>query len=251
MVHEAVLNACDALDGVKHGVIENPSRCHFDPKVLQCEGGDQPSCLTSSQVETARALYSPVTNPNTGAVIYPALQPGSELVWNITVGPEPALATLDAFKYVVFGDPSWDWRGFDLARDIDRTTKAMGVLATQDTNLQPFFDRGGKLLMYHGWNDTTVAPEQSVIYFKAVTDLAGKSVIGKSIQLYMVPGMNNCGAGEGTDTFDVMNAIEGWVASGKAPASILASHMTNGKADRIHPLCPYGKTAKWKGVGTT
>src|SRR3989442_1228877 len=105
MVHDAVLNACDALDGVKDGVIENPSRCKFDPKVLQCESADGPTCLTAAQVETARALYAPVKNPNSGGVIYPALQPGSELVWNVTGGPEPIGTALEAFKFVVFANP--------------------------------------------------------------------------------------------------------------------------------------------------
>jgi feruloyl esterase len=251
MVHDAVLNACDALDGVKDGVIENPARCKFDPKVLQCEGVDGPNCLTAAQVETARALYAPVKNPNSGAVIYPALQPGSELVWNVTGGTEPIGTALEAFKFVVFGDANWDWRRFDPSTDIEKTVRAFDVMATNNTNLKPFFDRGGKLMMYHGWNDTQVAPEQSTTYFNAVTSLAGKGSIAKSIQLYMVPGMNHCAGGPGTDSFDKMAAMESWIATGKAPESIVASHMTDGKPDRTRPLCPYGKVAKWKGAGST
>ncbi len=251
LVHDAVLKACDRLDGVQDGVIENPVRCRFDPKVLQCEDADGPSCLTAAQVETARALYAPVRNPNSGAVIYPGLQPGSELGWNITGGPEPIGTALDAFKYVVFGDPSWDWRRFDPATDIERTMKAMDVLATNNTNLKPFFDRGGKLLLYHGWNDTQVAPEQSTNYFSAVVGNAGKGAVGKSIQLYMVPGMNHCQGGAGTDTFDKIAAMEQWEEKGTAPDQIVASHRTDGKVDRTRPLCPFGNVARWKGTGST
>lgn len=251
MVHDAVLAACDANDGVKDGVIENPARCKFDPKVLQCEGADGPTCLTAAHVESARALYAPVKNPNSGAVIYPALQPGSELVWNVTGGPEPVGTALEAFKFIVFGDPNWDWRRFDPATDIEKTVRAFEVMATSNTNLKPFFERGGKLLMYHGWNDTQVAPEQSTAYFNAVTSLAGRGAIGKSIQLYMVPGMNHCAGGDGTDDFDKVAAMEQWLASGKAPDSIVAAHLTDGKADRTRPLCPYGKVARWKGTGST
>jgi feruloyl esterase len=251
MVHDAVLNACDALDGVKDGVIENPALCKFDPKTIQCEGADGPSCLTAAQVETARALYSPVRNPSSGAEIYPALQRGSELVWNVTGGPEPIGTALEAFKFVVFGDANWNWRRFNPSTDIEKTMRAFEVMATSDTNLKPFFSRGGRLLMYHGWNDTQVAPEQSTKYFNAVVSHAGKSAIGKSIQLYMVPGMNHCAGGDGTDTFDKMAAMEAWAASGKAPDSIVASHVAAGKVERTRPLCPYGKVAKWKGAGST
>jgi feruloyl esterase len=79
----------------------------------------------------------------------------------------------------------------------------------------------------------------------------GKGVVGKSIQLYMVPGMGHCQGGPGTDTFDKVAAIEQWVATGKAPDQIVASHLTAGKVDRTRPLCPYGKTAKWRGTGST
>jgi len=251
MVHDAVLNACDALDGVKDGVIEDPGRCKFDPKTIQCEGADGPSCLTAAQVETARALYAPIKSPRSGAGLYPALQRGSELVWNVTGGPQPVGTAVEAFKYVVFGDPSWDWRRFDLETDFDKTVRAFEVIETSETNLKPFFSRGGKLLMYHGWNDTQVAPQQSPKYFEAVVAKSGRSVVGKSIQLYMVPGMNHCAGGDGTDTFDKMAAMERWAASGKAPESIVASHITSGKVDRTRPLCPYGKVARWKGTGTT
>jgi feruloyl esterase len=253
MIHEAVLEACDALDGVKDGVLENPSRCRFDPKTLQCAGEDGPTCLTKPQVETAQALYAPVRHPKTGVVIAPALlEPGSELGWGTLAGPEPLNTALDAFKYVVFKDPAWDWRRFNAATDIALAEKLdNGVLNSAVVNLKPFFDRGGKLLMYHGWSDQQVAPSNSVEYFSKVSRAAGKSAAGKSIQLYMVPGMGHCQGGPGTDTFNKMAAIEEWVDTGRAPESIVAAHATDGKVDRKRPLCPFGKVAKWKGSGST
>jgi len=251
-VHNAVLGACDALDGVKDGVLENPARCRFDPKVLECTGADGPGCLTRAQVETARVLYAPVKNP-AGATIFPALlQRGSELGWATLAGPEPLGNALEAFKYVVFQDPSWDWHRFNPATDIELAVKMdNGVLNLTDPNLKPFFDRGGKLLMYHGWADPQVASMNSVNYFNDVVGKVGKRVVGSSIQLYMIPGMNHCQGGPGTDTFDKMGAIEQWVASGRAPDQIIASHRTDGSVDRTRPLCPYGKVAKWKGAGGT
>ena len=253
MIHNAVLESCDALDGVKDGVIENPTRCRFDPKALECKGPDGPACLTPAQVDTARALYAPVKNPKNGALIFPALLlPGSEMDWRVLAGPEPISTALEAFKYVVFQDASWDWHRFNPATDIDLAQKAdHGVLNSGNANLQWFVKRGGKLLMYHGWADPQVAPLNSVDYFNNVTRELGKSVVGTSIQLYMVPGMAHCQGGPGTDTFDKVAAIEQWINTGNAPAQIVASHTTGGKVDRTRPLCPYGKVAKWNGSGST
>ena len=253
MVHDAVLAACDATDGVKDGVIENPETCKFDPKVLECRAGDGPGCLTTAQVETARALYAPVKNPANGAFLMPALlQPGSELGWSTLAGPAPLGNALEAFKFIVFKNPDWDWHSFNPATDITLALKVdNGLLDYTDANLKPFVDRGGKLLLYHGWADPQVTPMGSVNYFNDVVKKLGKGVVSKNIQLHMVPGMNNCQGGPGTDTFDKMAAIERWVATGTSPDHIVASHLTNGKVDRTRPLCPYGKVAKWKGAGTT
>jgi feruloyl esterase len=253
MIHEAVLQACDALDGVKDGGIENPTRCHFDPKVLACKGADGPDCLTAAQIETVRALYAPVKNPQTGAEVEPALlQPGSELGWATLAGPVPLVNAREAFKFLIYKDPSWDWHTFNPATDIDRALKTdTGLVDLQDVNLKPFFDRGGKLLMYHGWADPQVTAMGSVEYFNDIVKQLGKGVVGKSVQLYMVPGMNHCGGGPGTGTFDKMAVIEQWVATGTAPDQIVASHLTAGNVDRTRPLCPYGKVATYKGTGST
>jgi feruloyl esterase len=253
MIHNAVLQACDALDGVKDGVIENPRRCRFNPAVLMCKGADSPTCLTAAQVETAKAIYAPVKNPKTGKVIFPALmQPGSELEWNVLVGQEPYSTAVEAFKYIVFNDPNWDWHHFDPATDIDLAVKRdNGLMNFTDPNLKPFFDHGGKLLMYQGWADPRVTSLNSVTYFEDVVHTVGKDVAGKSLALYMVPGMNHCEGGVGTDTFDKMAAIEKWVETGKAPDHIIASHITNGVTDRTRPLCPYPQVARYKGTGST
>jgi feruloyl esterase len=103
--------------------------------------------------------------------------------------------------------------------------------------------------MYHGWADPQVPAQNSVRYFDDVVKATGKDVVGKSVQLYMVPGMGHCRGGEGTDTFDLMAAMEQWMSRGTAPGQILASHTTDGLIDRTRPLCPWGQVAKWKGTG--
>jgi feruloyl esterase len=252
MVHDAVLAACDARDGVKDGVIDNPTRCNFNPSVLACKGADGPSCLTAAQVETMRALYAPMKNARGDILSPPLLQPGTELGWGTLAGPNPLGLATDAMKYIVFKDADWDWHRFNPATDFDLALKSDdSVLGLTDPNLRPFFDRGGKLLMYHGWADPQVPAQNTVRYFNEVVKTTGKGVVGKSIQLYMVPGMNHCAGGPGTDTFDKMGAIEHWVETGRAPEQIIASHVKDGKADRTRPLCPYPQVAQYKGTGST
>ncbi|MBI4886321.1 MAG: tannase/feruloyl esterase family alpha/beta hydrolase [Acidobacteria bacterium] len=252
LIHAAALNVCDGLDGVKDGVIENPRACAFDPQVLECRAGEHGPCLTAAQVESARAHYAPVRHPATGELVMPGLERGSELSWATLGGPQPIDNALEALKYVVFEDASYDWRRFNLAADLARFDAAdNGVLASADPNLKPFFERGGKLLIYHGWSDPQVVPGNTVEFFTRAVDAAGRDAVGASIQLYMVPGMNHCQGGAGTDRFNPVAAIEAWIAGGKAPTRITASRVENGAVVRTRPLCPYGEVARWDGTGST
>ena len=249
-IHRAVMAACDKLDGAEDGVVENPRACRFDPKVLECKDGDGPSCLTAEQVETAKLVYSEVKHPATGRTLYaPLLVPGSELAWATLAGPQPFPNALDAYRFLAHANPDWDPKSFDVNTDIELMDRAGAVLNTVTPDLRPFFKRGGKLLMYHGWNDRQVPAMSSVTYFERVLETAGRQSAGASIQLYMVPGMDHCQGGVGTDTFDKVAALEQWVTSGRAPSSIVASHATEGKIDRTRPLCPYPQIARYKGTG--
>jgi feruloyl esterase len=252
LVHGAAVAACDANDGVQDGIIEDPQSCRFDPRVLQCTV-DGAGCLTAAQVESARALYAPVLDPHTGAQILPGLAPGSELGWATAASPRPVATALDAFRYIVFQDSNWDPATFNAATDIERTLRADSndVLNSGSTDLKAFFDRGGKLLMYHGWSDTQVTPLNSIDYFQKVVARFGTQVAGTSIQLYMVPGMNHCSGGPGTDQFDKVAAIEQWMTTGAAPERITASRVANATIERTRPLCPYGRVARWTGSGST
>ncbi len=252
-IHQAVLAACDALDGVEDGVLENPRRCKFDPKLLECKGADGPGCLTAPQVEAARKIYGSSTNPRTKQALYPGLERGSELGWSTWGGPKPLSIGLDYFKYVVLENESWDFRTLDFDKDIARAEKldSSRINAT-DPNLKPFFARGGKLIQYHGWNDPQISPGNSVDYYKSVVDtLGGAGKLADSYRLFMVPGMAHCGGGDGTSSFDMPAALERWVEEKKAPERIVASRVRNGKADRTRPLCPYPQIAVYMGKGST
>ncbi len=252
-IHRAVLAACDARDGVKDGLIENPSLCKFDPQVLLCKGADGADCLTAPQVEAARKVYSPGKNPRTGAELFPSLAPGSELGWGtMGGGPEPYGNILDQYRYVVFKDAAWDWRTFDFDRDIPRSEHPENVVMNAtDPNLKPFFAHNGKLLIYHGWSDPNVSPFNTIKYYQSVLDtMGGASKTSGNVRLFMAPGMGHCGGGEGPNTFDKVGTLDSWVEDGKAPESILASHSTDRKVDRVRPLCPYPQVAKYKGTGS-
>jgi feruloyl esterase len=251
-IHRAALQACDALDGLKDGVIENPTVCRFDPGVLECNGPDGPACLTAPQVEAARKIYSGPINPKTGKLIAPGLEPGSELGWANMAGPRPLPHGDEYFKFVIFANPNWDYRTLNFDRDAALAEKLDGdrINAT-DPNLKEFFQRGGKLLQYHGWSDQQVAPGNSVDYYNAVANrMGGLSKIQDSYRLFMVPGMGHCSGGDGTDTFDVVEALESWVEHGTAPAQIPASRVRAGKIDRTRLLCSYPQIAKFKGAGS-
>jgi feruloyl esterase len=251
MIHNAVLNACDSLDGAKDGVIENPLKCNYDYSKLLCKAGDGPDCLTKGQVESAMAMTSPIKDPQSGKVLYEGrLMPGSELGWATLGGPQPIGLAISGLQNVLFRDRNWDYHALNVSTDLDRADKSdNGVLFTGDPNLKPFFDHGGKLLMYHGWSDPQVNPINSVIYYNNVVKTVGKNKTANSIALFMIPGMNHCSGGPGADTFDKVKVIEEWVEKGKKPTKIIASHSTNGKVDKTHPLCPFGQVAKYNGSG--
>jgi feruloyl esterase len=252
LVHNAVLEACDGIDGVKDGVIEDPARCTFDPKVLECKGADLSACLTPPQVEAARTIYSASINPETNREIT-GLAPGSELGWATWGGPQPLAISFDHFKYVVFKDANWDYRTFNPQHDFAVAEQTDGnTINALDPNLEPFFDRGGKLLQYHGWSDPQISPGNSVQYYKRVADrVGGPDTIQRSYRLFMVPGMAHCGGGEGPNSFDMVGALEQWVEKGQAPDRIVASRMRDGAIDRTRPLCPYPQVATFKGTGST
>jgi feruloyl esterase len=253
VIHKAVLAACDAMDGVKDGVLDDPTKCNFDPGVLECKDADGADCLTKPQVEAARKIYTPATNPRTGEQIFPPMERGSELVWGrLAGGPKPIELADDYFKFVVFEDPRWDFRTLNFDGDVTKAMKKdAGVLSATNPDLRPFFARGGKLITYHGWTDQQVMPENSINYMKSVVAAVGEAKVDASYRLFMVPGMNHCGGGDGPNKFDMLGALELWKEDEKAPDALIASHVTDGKVDRTRPLCAYPEVAKYKGSGST
>jgi feruloyl esterase len=252
MVHDAVLNACDKLDGLQDGLIDDPRACHFDPQVLLCKGGDAPNCLTAPQVQTARTILSPMKS-STGAKLFPRLEPGTELRWaRLAGGPQPADLFNDYFRWIVFKNLNWDWRTFSVDRDTALAdADAKGIVALEP-NLSAFAEHRGKLIIYHGWADQQVAPEASVEFYEALQGATqrAKAPADAWARLFMVPGMAHCSGGEGPDQFDKMSAITDWVEHAKLPDSLVASRVVGGKTVRTRPLCPYPQVARYSGSGS-
>ena len=252
LIHQAVVEACDARDGAKDGVLEDPTRCDFDPGTLECKGEDAATCLTPAEVSAARKIYAPIVNPRTRETIFPGLSPGSELAWGTVAGPQPLAFPREIYQFIVFKDPMWDYKMLDLDRDVARAEKAYdGMMDAINPDLTAFFKRGGKLLQYHGWSDQAVAPANSVNYYNSVVRKSGgDGRVQQSYRLFMVPGMTHCAGGEGTSSFDALAALERWKEQGQAPAHIPASRMAGGVVNRTRPLCPYPEVATYKGAGS-
>jgi feruloyl esterase len=253
VIHRAVLDACDAKDGVVDGVIEDPTRCNFDPKNIQCYGSDAPSCLTAAQAETARKIYAGAKTSD-GKQIYSGLEPGSEVSWNSMVGgAEPISISNSFFSYIVFGDPKWDYHTFDVGRDTQVAASKVGkAVDANDPNLKAFKERGGKLIVYQSWGETVVPPRSILDYYKSVESvMGGQRQTQDFFRTFVVPGMGMCPGFSNADAFNPLAAMEQWREKNVPPDKILASYIADGKTYKTHPVCPYPQVAIYRGSGDT
>jgi feruloyl esterase len=272
VLQRAAVAACDALDGVKDGIITNPRACTFDPKTVQCHGanadGDGADCLTAAQVTAAAKIYSGPKNPRTGARIYPGYTPGTEALpmnWRVVLtgsdGRPPIVNEFAQafFSNMVFANPAWNFKTFDFDRDVDATLKKIGpIVNAQNPDLTAFKARGGKLIQYHGWGDAALPPQSSIIYFESVqARMAPKNHgTGDFYRLFMAPGMAHCGGGIGaTELLDpVVLALDRWVEEDVAPDQLIATGTVPddpAKTKMARPVCPYPQVAEYKGRGDT
>ena len=182
-VEAAALAACDANDGVKDSVIENPASCHFDPGALLCKGGESDACLTAPQVASLRKLYA-----GPGAAIMPGFSPGGEAppgrweTWMTGARPGDSrhLAFGDNFfKYMVYDDPSWDYKTSSLERNLQASEAKTGSrLNATDADLSQFRARGGKLILFHGWSDPAIPPQSTIDYYQSIMRKMGRQGLG-------------------------------------------------------------------------
>jgi feruloyl esterase len=246
----AVIGACDVLDGVKDGIVNDPSMCTFDPATLLCRAGDAADCLTAAQVASAKTAYSAVKTKS-GELVYPGHAPGFEAGWRMPTPGAPLNPLFaDMPRYIGHQDAQWDVMSFDLDTDLALALKNASFIEANDPNLARFKARGGKLLLYHGWADPGPAPANTIRYYSEVIRTLG-SKQDDWMRLFLLPGVGHCGGGPGPDQADFVGALERWRESGAAPDQIRASHVTNNRVDMTRPLCPYPQVAHYKGEGST
>ena len=257
VIHEAALDACDTLDGLKDGIIGDVEHCKFDPGVIQCKGPDGPTCLTAPQVDAARKIYAGPTISRTTQEIYSPMYPGSELGWaQLAGGDAPLGIPVEFFKYYVFKDPNWDYktRPIDFDKDVALADKPeIQPVNAVDPDLRKFFARGGKLLLVDGWADTSVPPKVAINYYKNVLAKVGASAVKESMRFFMVPAMSHGPGTNGAENinFDALSVVEQWKQSGKAPDQLIVSHYKNGMDVGKRLVCQYPQVARYQGSGNT
>ena len=258
LLHNSVMQACDALDGINDGILGDPRKCHFEPESLLCESGDGPNCLMPKEAAAAKAIYAGARNPRTGESLFPGWIRGSETLpdgggsWSGYFIDRPEPARLSFWRFWMFGDPNWDPLSFDFDRDMRYAGAHLNFISAVDPDLSAFQKHGGKLLMYQGWADPVVPPEDTIQYFESVQrKMGGFASTSSFARLFMVPGMGHCRGGSGPDVFDSLGALDEWVDQGRAPNKITAQHIMNKAVDRTRPLCSYPEQAVWTGKGST
>ncbi len=255
VIHRAVLDKCDKLDGVQDGLLEDPTRCTFDPQEIACRSGDGPACLTPPQVEAAQKIYAGPTNPRTKERVWSPLYRGSELDWAFfTEAPGPAGIAISTLRDVVLKDPTWDFRTtpIDYDRHVALADQAdIARVNASNPDISAFVKQGGKLILSGGWNNALVPAGAVVDYYRSVRETIGAASTQQAVRLFMVPGMIECNGGPGTDTFDMLGVMRGWVERGQAPNQVLASRVERGQVVRTRPLCAYPQVATYRGQGST
>lgn len=274
-IQKASLEACDALDGVKDGILNDPSKCHFDPQVLLCKGEETLDCLTAPQIQTLKSIYSGSVDRQ-GKTVFPGYTPGDEVGWREWVigqdptGPSGFRYVENYFRYMVTGDPKWSALTVDPADALRQSREKDATdLDSDNPDLSKFRERGGKLILYHGWNDQAISPWSTVSYYKSVEQKMGAENASSFVRLYMAPGVEHCAGGPGPSFFGqfglatakgsrygLFDSLVDWVEKGSPDEDVFATKYGQGedgspKVVMTRPLCAYPKVVKYSGSGDT
>ena len=261
-IEQQVLANCDAVDGIKDGIVDDPRVCTFNPDtdLAKCAPGDSanPRCLTAAELGVVKAIYKGPSNSE--GQIFPGFpvggegQPGGWNTWMVGApnqfAPYPNLHYAfggDFFKYIAY--PNQDDGSFDI-HDLNFETAPASldpigaILNATDPNLDAFERHGGKLILYNGWADPAITALGTVEYFESMATTLGQPRTDGFARLYLAPGMLHCGGGPGPNEFDMLTVLERWVELGVAPEAVIAVHRTGGVVDIQRPLCPYPQVAR-------
>jgi feruloyl esterase len=259
-----VTAACDTIDGVRDGILENPEACTFKlaslpacPRDMMADG-----CVTRAQ----RAALTRITTPlAAGTIRYPGWPWGDEAdpagwetwitgpiadVMGLTTRNAPTLqgiAAIEFFKYFVYGDSAWSYVGYDLARAGRDGATVSAIVSATNPDLSAFRARGGKLLLAHGWSDPGLSARSTIGYFTAVQQRTPRA--SSFTRLFLMPGVLHCEGGSGCDDVDYADVIRRWVEQDEAPSRIIARKRQGTQVVRTHPLCAFPMTARYNGTG--
>jgi hypothetical protein len=285
-VHEAVIGACDRMDGVADGVIPDPRACRFQVETLACGStgatadAATDACLNPAELGALRKLYDGASN-STGRLAWAGgggLPRGSEYTWSpvyvneagkhgLIIASPSLIQQLVQYKaFYIDPGPSMTLMDFDFERDVPRLALTEAFYNAQNPDLRRFKARGGKLLAYHGWDDTEVTPGYSVDYYETATrTMGGPEATREFYRLFMVPGMGHCRRGNGADAIDYLDALERWVEKGEAPDRLIAHKLVKAQSylglprpryplkpeeyQWRRPVFPYPDVAVYRGKG--
>jgi feruloyl esterase len=257
----AAITACDAIDGVKDGVIEDPQRCSYDPQPLVGAPAGECGSLTQADVDVIRKLWQGPRRED-GSFLWYGLPHGADLnaLWGsggTPLRPRAFGISLDWFRYFLAQNPQFDWTTITPAayeRFWDQSVEQYGaVIGTDNPDLTAFRDRGGRVIIWHGWADQLISAQGTVDYYKRVQEkMGGAKKTAEFARLFMAPGVAHCGGGPGPSPYGQLDALRAWVEDGKAPDALTAARRDQaGATARSRPLCQYPLVAKYKGNGST
>lgn len=262
---QAVLDACDADDGLRDGVVSRPSTCRFDPQALRCTAQDTDACLTDTELQAIATYTSDTAGPDgtvanrgwplTGGEADPSAWP----VWVTgdyrASPPQPPLQLLfeeSALRFLITGDPLLNTSDFDANDHAEELAASSALLDAASADLDAFRARGGKLVLWHGLSDPAISPNGTIDYYGRLASRYGQADADRFVRLYLAPGVSHCVGGRGADTADLVSAVDDWVSNGRAPDTLLAQRRDEaGDAVLARPLCAYPRYPRYGGSGDT
>lgn len=240
-VSDTILQHCDKLG---EGFLNNPEQCHFDFSTLQCGKSKSAQCITPAQLKTVKKFYEGVFTSK-GRQVFASQPLGNPMPAQVATNEMPNPFLFDSVRILGFQDANYDWRKFNLDKDLPKIEAAAGFINAEDPDLRAFKAHGGKLLMYHGWADPGISANNSVEYYKSVQKEMGGPQ-NDWLRMFMVPGMGHCAGGPGPFVFDTLSALEQWREQGAAPQTLMGSNPQSGLQ---RPLCPYPQSPTYDGSG--
>lgn len=257
----AAIAACDAIDGVQDGVIEDPQRCHYDPKALIGASAGDCGVFSEADVDLIRKFWEGPRRGD-GSFLWYGMARGADL--NALYGsrgtplkPQAFGISLDWFRYFLAQNPQLDWTGITPAayeNFWDQSVEQFSaVIGTGNPDLTAFRAHGGKAILWHGWADQLITPEGTIDYYKRVQQqMGGAKKTAEFARLFLAPGVGHCAGGAGPAPYGQLDTLRAWVEEGKAPETLTAARRDqSGAITRSRPLCPFPLVARYKGTGST